>query len=244
MSYQLTLVKDEVELGTVAARLIAQQVQKKPASILALPTGQTPLPMYQALAHMERCGQVSLSGVHTFNLDEFWRLPADHPGSYHAYMQREFFAHVSIPSTHIHLLDGMAADAVAECARYEAAIAALGGLDLAILGIGENGHIGFNEPGSALDSHTRLVTLTPTTRAANAIFFASEEEVPHQALTLGIAAILAARRILLLAGGESKAQALHLALHGPITPDLPASALQRHPHVTILADRDAAGNGF
>ena len=237
---EVQVFENEQATAAQAALFVARQLEYGPDSGLLLPTGRTPLMMYAELVAMVGTGQLSLEGVQTFNLDEFYGLPADHAGSYQTYMRQVLFDRVDIPTDQIHLLNSAAADPLEECRAYEAKIKAAGGIDLAVLGIGTNGHIGFNEPGSSLDSRTRLVTLRSETRLANAFLFNNSQEVPHSALTVGIGTILEARRILLIATGSSKAQAVAAMLSGPVTPDLPASCLQLHPAVTLLLDKEAA----
>lgn len=238
---QLRTLASATAVSQAAAMCLADQLRANPRSVLLLPTGRTMLQVYAALIEIVYAEQLDLAQVHTFNLDEFYGLAPSHPGSYRSYMQQALFDHVNIPPAQIDLIDGSAADIVAECTRYEAHIEAVGGIDLAMLGIGVNGHIGFNEPGSSFTSRTRLVTLRDTSRSANADRFNDDAEaVPREAATVGIATIMAARRILLLATGASKAPAIHALLHGSISPDLPASALRQHPDVTVLIDQAAA----
>ncbi len=237
----LRILDSDTAVSEAAAASIAAQVRAKPASALLLATGQTMLAVYADLVALVRGGQLDLSRVRTFNLDEFYGLPPSHPGSYHTYMRQCLFDHVPIAAANIDLIDGTATDSAAECARYEANIKAVGGIDLALLGIGVNGHIGFNEPGSDFASRTRVVSLREETRVANAGRFDGQvEQVPRQAVTVGIATIMEARQVLLLATGESKARAIRAMLHGPITTELPASALRRHPNLAVLIDREAA----
>lgn len=208
--------------------------------VLGLATGGTPIGVYRELVRLHRQEGLDLSHVTTFNLDEYCGLPPDHPQSYHTYMRRHLFNHVDLDPHRARLPDGMAEDPAAECACYEAAIAQSGGMDILLLGVGTNGHIGFNEPGTRFDSRTHCVELAEKTRLANARFFPPGEAVPRRAITMGIATILAARQILLLATGAQKAEAIVRAALGPITPDCPASVLQRHPRVTLLLDQEAA----
>lgn len=235
------ILNDGAAVSRAAAAALADQIRADPGSALLLPTGQTMLDVYADLVAIVRAERIDLGRVQTFNLDEFYGLPPDHPGTYRSYMHEALFDHVAIPAANINLIDSAATDIAAECARYEQRIAAAGGIDLAMLGIGVNGHIGFNEPGSDFATRTRLITLRDSSRAANAGRFGGDADaVPRQAATVGIATILEARRILLLATGGAKAQAIHAMLHGPITPDVPASALRLHPHVAVLLDRAAA----
>ena len=224
----------------VAARIIAQLVRRKPDAVLGLATGSTPLATYRALIHMHREEGLDFSRVTTFNLDEYVGLPPEHPQSYHAFMEEHLFRHLNIPRERIHIPNGLAADVPAECAAYESAIVAAGGIDLQLLGIGTDGHIGFNEPSSSLASRTRIKTLTAQTRQDNARFFGSAAEVPLHVITMGVGTIMATRQVLLLAFGERKAQAIAAAVEGPITAMNPASILQMHPVAKCLADEPAA----
>lgn len=238
---RLQVLDDEMAVGKAAAAMIALQVRRKPTSVLLLPTGRTPLTMYNHLSALVRIGRLNLQYVRTFILDEFYGLLPSHPNSYRSYMQRVLFDHVSVPLENIYILNSVATVPQIECARYETAIAECGGVDLAVLGIGANGSIGFNEPGSHFTNRTRLVTFQKETRTANSFLFQSDTEaVPTTAMTVGLATILAARRVLLLATDITKAEALEAALYGPVTPDVPASVLRWHPDVTVLADCTAA----
>ena len=220
----------------IAARLIARLLKEKPDAVLGLATGSTPLPLYRALVDM----QLDWSRVRTFNLDEYLGLAPEHPQSYHHFMWENLFRHVNIRPENVHIPDGLAADVPAFCADYEARIRAVGGIDLQLLGIGSDGHLGFNEPSSSLASRTRIKTLTQRTRADNARFFASADEVPSHVITMGIGTIMEARTNLLLAFGAKKAQALAEAAEGPVTAMNPASALQLHPDTRVCLDEAAA----
>lgn len=237
---EVLLVEDAEHLAWAAAQLVSGVLRCQPRSTLALPTGRTPVGMYAALVEMYRQGVVSFAQAITFNLDEFVGIPRSHPGSYYTYMRRHLFDLVDLVLARAHVPNGSASDLKAECDRYESEITRAGGIDLAVLGIGENGHIGFNEPGSPIDSRTRVVDLTPASAAANAYLFGDRGAVPRQAVTMGVGTILEARRLALLASGRDKASALRQALLGPITSDLPASSLQLHSDVVVLADREAA----
>jgi glucosamine-6-phosphate deaminase len=227
---------------TLARRLVAA-VRTRPTLVLGLPTGRTPILLYQRLIAETRSNAVTWSDVRTFNLDEFVGLGAGDAGSYRAFMQARVFDHLDIPPDHIGFLDGRMADPSAECARYEAAIAAAGGLDLLVLGIGANGHVGFNEPAEALEARTHRAVLDEPTRAANALWFDGDvRRVPREALTMGMATILGARAIVLMATGEGKADAVAAATEGRITTRVPASFLQLHPRVTVMLDEAAAGS--
>jgi glucosamine-6-phosphate deaminase len=237
---RLVVLEDADAVADYASAHIAARLTAKPGLVLGLPTGETPRGIYARLVKAHRSGEVSFANAASFNLDEYLGLPPDHPASYHAYMREMLFRHVDIDPTRAHLPDGLATDATAEGLRYEQAIAEAGGIDLMVLGIGGNGHIGFNEPGSPFDSRTRPVRLTEATRAANAHSFPAGETVPASAITMGIATILDSREILLVATGPAKAAALAAALHGPESPQCPASVLRRHPAVTVVCDGAAS----
>ena len=222
------------------ADFIAQALAVKPDLVLGLATGCTMEPVYDRLVAKHREEGLDFSRCRTFNLDEYVGLAADNPGSYHYFMGRRFFDGVNIDPHNTHLPDGMAADLEAECANYEKLIAANGGIDLQVLGIGLNGHLGFNEPLSAFRSRTRLQTLSRMTRAQNAPLFPSLNRVPHYAITMGVGTILEARRCLLLATGADKAGIVAGAIEGPLTAMITATALQLHPACTIVLDEDAA----
>jgi glucosamine-6-phosphate deaminase len=208
---------------------------------MGLPTGRTPVPLYRELVTLYRAHLVDFSMTTTFNLDEFVGMGSADPRSYRAFMQCHLFDHVNLSPRRIRFLDGLAGDTAAECARYERAIRYAGGIDLQILGLGANGHIGFNEPAARLTARTHRTTLTPATRRANAALFGNRPgDVPREALSMGMATILHARRIVLLATGAAKAAAVARALNGPITPRVPASFLQLHPAAEVWLDRAAA----
>jgi glucosamine-6-phosphate deaminase len=229
---------DAARACRAVARIIAHQLERKPGSVLGLPTGRTSVAVYEELV---RLGP-DCSSAHTFNLDEFVGLPAQDRRSFRAFMERHLLGRVDIPARHIHFLDGAAKDLDAECARFERAIAAAGGIDLLVLGIGANGHIGFNEPGAALFARTHRARLTAETRRANKGLFAGRpSNVPREALSMGMGTILAAQAIVLIATGRSKARAVRAMRSGRITPSLPASFLQLHHDVRLILDRAAAG---
>ncbi len=231
------IIQPTAEAATsVAARVIARLLQAKPNAVLGLATGSTPLLLYRELIRM----QLDWRKVTTFNLDEYVGLAPTHPQSYHSFMWENLFQHVKIPMKNVHIPDGMAKDIPASCENYERKIAAAGGIDLQVLGIGTDGHIGFNEPTSSLASRTRIKTLTQQTRRDNARFFGSEAEVPHHCITMGIGTIMAARQNLLLAFGPKKARAVAEAVEGPITAVNPASVLQMHPVTKVCLDKEAA----
>ena len=220
-------------LSSRAAAILLRAVRDDPRVTLGLPTGRTPLGMYARV--VAECAREyhCFAEATTFNLDEYVGIPSTHPGSYRSYMNENLFSHIDIDPARAHLPHGEADDLSAECARYEREIAAAGGLDLTFLGLGRNGHIGFNEPGTRFDSHTRVVSLTDSTRKANAALFA-DGRVPERAITMGIATILASRRIVLLASGASKQPAIERLRSGEITEDFPASTLWRHGNVLVL----------
>jgi glucosamine-6-phosphate deaminase len=238
---RVRLFPNERVLAQMLASDVAATLVAKPDLVLGLPTGRTPLILYEELSALAGAGQADLSQATTFNLDEFLGLPADHPGSYRQYMDAHLFRRVPSGPAHIHFLDGAARDVDAECRRYEVAIADAGGIDLQILGIGSNGHIGFNEPGPHLIARTHRVVLRPETRRANlALFGGVLEHVPTEALSMGMATILQARRLVLLATGRSKAACVRGMIDGPLTTLLPASFLQLHRDTEVLLDEAAA----
>ena len=236
---QVKVVKNYAEMSKRAADMVADLLEREPSSVLGLPTGSTPIGLYEELVRRHKEG-LDFSQVTTFNLDEYHGLAADHPASYHYYMEKHLFGHINISRDKINIPTGVAADPVEVCRRYEGKIAQVGGIDLMILGIGTNGHIGFNEPGTPFGSTTDLVDLAPATIEANSRFFEREADVPRKALSMGIRSIMNCRRIILLANGEAKAEAIAGAIQGPVTEALPASVLQLHPDCTFIVDEGAA----
>lgn len=235
------LKRNEEEVSLGAAQLIASAIRRKPNVRLGMATGNTMVGVYRELARMHREEGLDFSRVITFNLDEYLGVGAKHPGSLRYFMDEHFFSRVNVNPANIHAPDGTIRGNYEEyCAGYEAAIRDAGGIDLQLLGIGRNGHIGFNEPTSSLGSRTRLKVLGEETMADNRKFFGPGEEVPECAITVGIGTILESKRILLLANGESKADAIVKSIEGPVTSAVPASALQHHPDVTFLIDEGAA----
>jgi len=233
--------RDSREIYEQAAKLIACAIKKKPALTLGLATGSTMVGVYEHLVSLHKAGTLDLSQVVTFNLDEYLGLPASHPQSFRYFMEEHFFRHVNVQPCNVHVPDGSIRGNYDQyCASYEQAIRAAGGIDVQLLGIGRNGHIGFNEPTSSLASRTRLKVLSRETLDDNARFFAPREESPQCAITMGIGTILEARKILLLATGASKAAAVAKSIEGPIASAVSASALQLHPDVTFLLDEQAA----
>lgn len=233
---EIIIQSTPAEATNVAARIIARLLREKPAAVLGLATGSTPLRLYQTLIDMK----LDWSKVTTFNLDEYIGLPREHPQSYHSFMWENLFQHVNITKENIHIPDGNAKDIPRFCQEYETQIRAAGGIDIQILGIGTDGHIGFNEPTSSLASRTRIKTLTQQTCKDNARFFGSEAEVPNHVITMGIGTIMEARLNLLLAFGDNKARAIAEAVEGPVTSVNPASVLQMHPVTKVCLDEPAA----
>jgi len=207
---------------------------------LGLATGSTPIGVYQELIRKFQEGELNFSKVVTFNLDEYYGLSPEHPQSYHFFMWDSFFKHINIKKENVHLLNGITGNIAKECKQYEALIQKSGGIDLQILGIGNNGHIGFNEPDISLNTRTHLVNLTAKTIRANSRFFNNAQEVPKQAITMGIGTIMRARKIILLANGKRKARAIERTINGPITTKMPATVLQLHNDVTTIIDQEAA----
>lgn len=236
---KLILKKSYDEMSIASAKIVQQHIIKKPNIVLGLSTGHTPFGLYQELIRMHQEEGLDFSAVTTFNLDEYIGLDSDDERSYYYFMHENFFSKMNILKENALIPYGMVRNLEKHCEWYENAIKAKGGIDLMILGIGGNGHIGFNEPGSSFDSITRVVDLNENTRKDNARFFDSIDEVPKQAITMGIATIMAARECLLLASGSHKAEIIKKALNGPITEQVPASVLQNHPKLTVILDHDA-----
>ena len=230
-----------------AAHYIARKINEKAARtsepfVLGLCTGSTPIGTYAELIRMVKAGEVSFKNVISFNMDEYVGLPVDHPESYHSFMHTYLFDQIDEPAENIHILDGNAKDVEAECAAYEEAIVKAGGFDLFLGGVGEDGHIAFNEPFSSLSSRTRVVTLTQDTREVNARFFDGDyNKVPKQALTVGVATVLSSQEVVILAFGSKKARALKDAIEGPMSHYCTLSGLQNHPAGTIVCDESAVG---
>jgi glucosamine-6-phosphate deaminase len=236
---QVKIAKDYAEMSRLAADLVCRLLESKPDAVLGLATGSTPIGLYEELVRRHKAG-LDFSRVTTFNLDEYYGLDPNHPESYNYFMWEHLFSKINIPREQVNIPNGAAADPEEECQRYEAKIAAAGGIDLQILGIGHNAHIGFNEPGTPFGSTTSLVKLTPETIKANARFFEKEEDVPREAISMGIKSIMQSRSIILLANGEGKAEAVAAAIQGPVTEEVPASVLQLHPNCTFILDEAAA----
>jgi len=237
---KVTIVRDYNELSSKTAQLIIEQIINKKNSVLGLATGSTPNGMYKELIRLNQEVKVDFSEVITFNLDEYYGLSPEHPQSYHFFMWDSFFKHINIKKENVHLLNGITENIDKECAQYEALIKKSGGIDLQVLGIGNNGHIGFNEPDISLNGRTHLVNLTTKTIRANSRFFNNTQEVPKQAITMGIGTIMRAKKIILLANGKRKARVIERTINGPITTKVPATVLQLHNNVTIIVDQEAA----
>ncbi len=233
---EIIIQPDPEAAAKTAAHIFAKTIRSHPKAVLGLATGGTPLPLYRELI----AANLDWSGITTFNLDEYTGIGPDHPQSYHSFMRENLFQHVNIDPSRIHIPDGLAMDPESSCRQYEQKIREAGGIDLQLLGIGSDGHIGFNEPSSSLSSRTRIKTLTERTRRDNARFFGSAEEVPLHVITMGIGTILDTRRVVLLATGEGKADAIAGAAEGPVTAMNPASALQFHERAVFCLDEAAA----
>ena len=231
--------KDSADMSREAANIISAQIIMKPDCVLGLATGSTPIGLYKQLIEWYQKGDLDFSEVRTVNLDEYKGISRENDQSYYYFMHQNLFDHVNIPEGNTHLPDGMALDPEKECDRYNNLIQSMGGVDLQLLGIGHNGHIGFNEPGDSFDKQVHCVNLTESTIEANKRFFASADEVPRQAYTMGIGNILQAKKILIVANGEGKAEIVKKAFFGPVTPQVPASILQLHQDVVLVADEAA-----
>lgn len=234
------VVEDYESLSRKAAEFIGQEIISNPSMVLGLATGSTPLGTYRHLVEDAKSGKLDFSRVTTFNLDEYIGLPPSHEQSYSSFMWRHLFSEISIDPARVHLPLGLFEDAEAACAQYEKLIEQAGGIDLQLLGIGNNGHIGFNEPDDKLGARTHIVRLTEDTIQANARFFEKESEVPREAITMGVGTIMQAKKILLLASGWSKAKAIQQTIHGEVDTEVPSTVLQMHRDVTIIADFEAA----
>lgn len=236
---KLMKAKDYSDMSRKAANVVSATVILHPNCVLGLATGSTPIGMYQQLIAWYTKGDLDFKTVKSVNLDEYVGLPPENDQSYHYFMNENLFSHINIGRSNTSVPNGMAASVADECKRYDKLITDLGGVDLQVLGIGNNGHIGFNEPDDDFEKETHLVNLSQKTIDANARFFASIGDVPRQAVTMGIQSIMQARAIILLASGVGKSEIMEAALFGPITPRVPASILQLHPNLTVVADEDA-----
>ena len=237
---ELIVVKNYEEMSKKAASIISSQVIIEPNSVLGLATGDTPLGMYKELIKKYKENEVDFSKVKTFNLDEYYGLERDNSQSYHFYMVNNFFKFINIDSNNINIPNGTSNDIEDDCLNYERKIKEAGGIDIQVLGIGVNGHIGFNEPNVNFEAQTHLVNLNEKTIKSNARFFNSIDEVPKKAISMGIKTILQSKKIILLASGESKAEAVYNTVNGKISPEIPSSILQLHQNVTIILDESAA----
>ena len=237
---EVVIKRDYEQMSKAAAQLVVDVLNNKPNAVLGMATGSTPLGLYQELVRLYKAGHVDFSRVTTFNLDEYVGLPANHPQSYHYFMREHFFQHVNIPQHNINIPSGTTSNYPAFCQWYEGRIAECGGIDVQILGIGTDGHIAFNEPGSSLSSRTRVKTLSKQTIDDNARFFERRESVPVYAITMGVGTILDARRLVLVASGKTKAKAIAHAVEGPVTSMVTASAIQLHRDATVIVDGEAA----
>lgn len=236
---KLLKTRDYEDMSRKAANLISAQVILKPDCVLGLATGSTPIGTYKELVERYNNGDLDFSKVKSVNLDEYKGLPRDNDQSYYYFMYNNLFKHVNISLDNVNLPNGMEPDSAVECARYDKVIESMGGIDLQLLGLGHNGHIGFNEPADHFPTTTHCVDLTEMTIEANKRFFADIKDVPRQAYTMGVKTIMSAKKVLMLVSGEGKAEILHKIVCGPITPEVPASVLQLHPDVTIIADEAA-----
>lgn len=236
---QIIVAKDYAEMSEFAAQIIEELVREKPGCVLGLATGSTPEGLYAELVKQHQENGLDFSRVATYNLDEYRGLSHDHPQSYHYFMNKNLFSHVNILPENTHVPDGSNPDAAAACEEYEDAIELSGGIDLQLLGLGHNGHIGFNEPSDHFAATTNCVDLTENTIQANSRLFDSIDEVPRQAYTMGIGTIMHARQVLMVVSGADKAEILRKVVLGPVTPEVPASILQFHPDVTLVVDEAA-----
>lgn len=235
---QVRIFDNAEQVGRAAATLFAAQLLEKPDSVLGLATGSSPIGCYKQLIEWHKEGILDFSACKSYNLDEYVGIPESHPQSYHAFMQDNLFYGINMAEHYVP--NGNAEDMQAECKRYDAAIAAAGGIDMQLLGIGNNGHIAFNEPNDHFVYGTQIVTLTDSTIKANRRFFDKEEDVPRKAISLGIGIIMSAKKIVLIATGEAKAQAIHDTVYGEVSPAVQASILRTHPNAVILCDKAAA----
>ncbi len=238
---RVIITKDYDAMSRRAAKFVRELVEKKPDAVIGFATGSTPIGLYKELIKMHKEEGLDFSKIVTFNLDEYIGLPKDHPESYHTFMWENLFKHINVNPSNVHIPDGTVPDVEAYCQWYEERIKKFGGIDLQILGIGRDGHIGFNEPGSSLGSRTRIKTLARETIEDNARFFDGDiSKVPRQAITMGVGTIMEARTLLLLASGKNKAEAVKKTVEGPITAMVPASIMQLHPKAILVLDEEAA----
>lgn len=237
---RILVCKNYEEMSKKAAQMILSQITLKPNAVLGLATGSTPIGMYKNLVDMYNHGIIDFSEVTTFNLDEYYQLPRTNDQSYYYFMHENLFNHINIRPQNIHIPNGMTSDIEFECEKYDTDIKTSGGIDIQVLGIGHNAHIGFNEPTISFEKGTHLVDLKESTIEANARFFDSIDKVPKKALTMGTGSIFKAKKIMLLASGEGKAEAIYNTVHGKVTPEVPASILQFHNDIVLILDEAAA----
>ena len=236
---QVYVAESYADMSRKAANILSAQVILKPDTVMGLATGSSPVGTYQQLIEWYKKGDLDFAQVRTVNLDEYAGLAPEHSQSYRRFMQENFFDHINIPRENTHVPNGLAPDLEAECRRYNQVIQSLGGIDIQLLGMGHNGHIGFNEPGQAFELETHVVDLTDNTIEGNARFFASRDEVPRQAITMGIKSIMQAQRIVMVVSGADKADIVRAAFAGPVVPQVPASILQMHPNFILVGDKAA-----
>lgn len=239
MNMKIIRVKDFTELSLEATKIIGELIKKNPKATLGLATGFSPVGLYQNLVKMVQNKEISFKEIKTYNLDEYCELPKSHPESYYSFMYRNLFSHVDIKDENVHLPSSQGKDMQKNCDDYNALLHKTT-IDLQLLGIGGNGHIGFNEPGTSFDQETFVVKLAERTRQDNKMFFKEDEEVPHYAITMGIKNIMQAKKIVMLISGKGKAEAVKRLLSGEVTTDFPASILHKHPDVTVIIDEPAA----
>lgn len=236
----IKIFNNSTEIGNAAAEIIKNKVNDKNNAVLGLATGASPVPTYKKIIEEYNKGNVSFKDVKTFNLDEYCSIPAADKNSYYTFMHENLFNHIDIKEENVHVPDGNPENAEEYCRAYDASIVSAGGIDIQVLGIGRNGHIGFNEPSDCFSSGTYKVKLTDSTIEANKIYFESENDVPKEAITMGVESIINAKEIILIAEGKAKAQAIHDMIKGEISPACPASILQKHDNVHVFIDKDAA----
>jgi glucosamine-6-phosphate deaminase len=237
---RIIIAANNEEMSKKAAAIVRSQITLKPDCVLGLATGDTPMGMYKELIKMYENNEVDFSNVTVFNLDEYCSLNRENPQSYYYYMHHNFFNYINVKKENTHIPNGTSPDIDEECRKYEQQIKNMGGIDLQVLGIGVNGHIGFNEPDINFEAETHLVKLDKMTIEANARFFSSKDEVPTLAISMGIKTIMQSRMLVLLANGETKAAAIYKTVNGKISPEVPASIIQLHPNATIIIDKNAA----
>jgi len=237
---RVVILPNAEQASLFAAEQVKKQITRKPTSVLGLATGSTPLKLYKELIESQKRGEISFADASSFNLDEYLGLAPEHPQSYHRFMRENFFEHIDIDLNNTHIPQGLTDNPITSCEAYEAKILEKGGIDLQILGIGRNGHIGFNEPSSGLASRTRVKTLSPSTIDDNARFFGPDETQPTLSLTMGIGTILDSKKLVLLAYGDGKADAIKDTVEGPLSASCPASALQMHKDALVIIDESAA----